>query len=125
MNTCEFDGYLPADAEEAWIPASGGVPARPKLVFRIVLRDGRGVEIPTACAVDDPELMGQYRALLTSGRWVVCHGEQSAYPRTHHGVFQGLVPQVRVLRMEFPGRVSGGKAAVAAGGHADTVESNG
>lgn len=107
MNTRFFTGYLPAEAEEAWAPATAEHGPLPRLVFEVMLKDSRGVEFIDKCLLDDPRLIREYRPLLTAGRAVIVEGEQTARPYHRLGVLQGYVREVRVWRMEFPYR--GGK----------------
>jgi hypothetical protein len=104
MNLRIFTGYMPADAQQAFVPATADAPALRKLVFDVVIKDSRGVEFPEKCMVDDPELIAKYESLLTSGRMVVCEGEQTAYPFHERGVLKGYTRKVRMHRMEFPNR---------------------
>ena len=41
MNTLKFDGYLPRDAEECYVPATATAAAYHKLTFGVGLKDGR------------------------------------------------------------------------------------
>lgn len=104
MNTRFFTGFLPMQADEAYVPATADAPARRKLVFDVVIRDRAGVEFPEKCMVDEPELIAKYEKLLTAGRIVVCEGEQTAYPYHERGVLKGYTRKVRLWRMEFPDR---------------------
>jgi hypothetical protein len=104
MNTRFFTGFVPSDAVAATVPATATTAPVRKLVFDVVIRDSRGVEFPEKCEVDDPELVKKYEPLLTSGRVVVCEGEQTAYEFRDHGVLKGWRRQVRLRRIEFPDR---------------------
>ncbi len=116
MNLRIFTGFMPAEAVEAYVPASATAPARRKLEFSVVIKDSAGVEFPENCMVDEPELMRAYEPLLTAGRVVVCEGEQTAYPYHERGVLKGYTRKVRMRRIEFPDR-SGKKSAAITGGN--------
>jgi len=107
VNTRFFTGYLPADALEAWAPATADRPAQPRLIFEVMIADSHGVTFPEKCLVDDANLVREWQPLLTAGRAVVIQGEQTARPWHDKGVLKGYAREVRVQRMEFPSR--GGK----------------
>lgn len=115
MNTRLFTGYLPADCDEAWAPATLNRPNEPRLVFDVVLKDSQGNEFPEKCFVDDLALVKTAKPLLTAGRAIVAQGEQTARPYIKHGVTTGWIREVRVTALEFPNR---GKAK-------ENVEANG
>lgn len=107
MNTRFFTGYLPADAEQYFAPATAERAAEPRLVFDVMLRDSRGVEFVEKCLIDEPRRIREYQPLLTAGRAIIVEGEQTARPYHDRGVLKGYVREVRVWKIEFPNR--GGK----------------
>jgi hypothetical protein len=110
MNLRMFTGYLPADCDEAWAPATANRPNEPRLVFDVILKDSTGQEFPEKCFVDDVALVKVAKPLLTAGRAIIVQGEQTARPFNKSGVQMGWIREVRVQRIEFPNR-SGAKKA--------------
>ena len=104
MNIVVISGYLPADATEAWSPATKEAPSQMRLLFEVRIKDSHGFEFPEKCIVESSEAIREWQPLLTAGRAVLIHGEQTSNPFYKNGVLSGYVRKVRVFRAEFPNR---------------------
>lgn len=104
MNTRMFTGYLPADCDEAWAPATENRPGEPRLVFDVIVRDSTGREFPEKCFIDALSLVKSAKPYLTAGRAIIAQGEQTARPYEKHGVTTGWIREVRIQAIEFPNR---------------------
>ncbi|PAW75148.1 MAG: hypothetical protein B9S38_02360 [Verrucomicrobiia bacterium Tous-C4TDCM] len=104
MNTRIFTGYIPADAEGAYSPATATAPAQPRLIFEVITRNSRKIEYPEKCVIDDPALIAEYRDLCTTGRVVLVQGEGTARPYYERDRIKGYVRETIVTHMEFPDR---------------------